>query len=1513
LKASVYEKIATRVAQSKTPVAPNQIARSLVKRDLLTAWQARQLLAGRNAFFLGRYKLMERIGKGGMGVVFKAEHAVMERNVAIKVMSRELMRKPRAVARFHREVKAAAALNHPNIIIAHDAASAGNTHFLVMEYVQGVDLNRWLRAIGPMPVGVACDFAMQVAEGLVHAHRQGMVHRDIKPYNMLVTWDEENERPVVKLLDMGLARFISETQDEDGLTRTGQMIGTPDYIAPEAAQSFKDADIRADIFSLGCSLFKLLTGRVPFPGENAMEKVLARVKNDAPLVTSLRKDVPPEVAEVVAKMLARDPNKRYQEPSEVVKALRPLTATELGQTESLEQFRTPPRVTIDDDRVEADADTSLEEFFRDFSMNPASDSSPVGTGQQTPPGGLTHETSPQQSAIPTADEEIGFAPLDSDEERAAAVRSGSKPSDKSSTGPPPREENRGENVVPAMDLVDDEDDDEGVSLVDADEDGLVEADASELIEVSGDYNAPDLGTGYSADLGADLDSSLGAGLGTDLGAHGGLTVADPFASDPLTSDDAGEPSGKKKRRKLGGGKIGGPKRIQGSWDSPLMLIGGAALLLLLIGGAGFLWRFVGISAEQRFRVAEEAYSGGRYREAIRLFDEYLEAHPGHTSAEVAQIHRGLASLRQAVESGGNWSKVLELAKQTINDMSSLQFRERAGPEFAALLPTLARGLAEQARDQQDMKLVDEADETLKLIKAYVPSKLIPTAEMTQIDQILAQTRHELAQSDSLAKAITTIRTKIDEQQPLEGYPIARQLIKDYPNLEDNAELKEAVLAISGAVQATVTVAEPGTAPRTTPAAGPMQATWVFSSRGGENLAALKDQVALARAGPTLFGLEASTGRVLWRRFIGFDGRAEELPSSGPSAGSALLFDAVSHEAVLINQQSGDLRWRIGLNDALADRFTFSGNEVLAPTESGRLFRIDAESGQVKFAWQLPQRLVVGASVARGPGVVYQLAENVNLYLLSLKDNSCLDVVYLGHEPGSITVAPAVIGRYLIMAENHRLEESRLRVFLTDEAGGAPQEVQQIDLDGHVHYPLAADNRKLCVVTDRGAMYSFDIAPPGESEPLTKTAEMPAEKGEPLIREYVVNGDQIWVSGRGLSEYEIQSARGRFQLRWAADRSDLPLQPPQVLDEVVIHVHRNPASNDVVASAVERKSGKNPWQTQLAAPMAGVKSGASNQLLAIDGWGQRFTLEPNPQTAQSLETARRVPTLEASLDNAEILMLNDQLAAVVGSGAKTARIYDLSDSDAAPRVIQLPDIVATRPVAFQGGMLAAGQGGQLFHVAPDGDSRAIEPFAPRMTPGQEAVFFGPTLINEREVLLASDQGLLYRISLAEGVTPHLEAAAQITLPGEPLTAPAVIGEAACLVTSDGHLRWYRLPQLEEVAEPLALEGRPVWGPRRVGNRILVATDRQQLYCLDEQQALVFQTALEHGPLAGTPIEVDDQFLVVSTTGVVIRLSAEGKPRGEPIITQQPMLGDPLLVVDRLVLPGADGTVHWVPLP
>ncbi|QDV62595.1 protein kinase domain-containing protein [Crateriforma conspicua] len=270
-----------------------------------------------------RYEIIDLIGKGGMGDVYKARHRKMERTVALKVINRGLVRKAEAVDRFHREVKAAAQLSHPNIVTAYDADHAGDFHFMVMEYVDGVDLSQTVKKRGALPVAEACDYIRQAAIGLQHAHECGMVHRDIKPHNMMVTADG-----TIKILDFGLASLAPEAIPasdtvavRSDLTAAGALMGTPDFISPEQATDARSVDIRSDIYSLGATFYFLLSGRPLFADGSVMEKLKGHAQFEPEPLNSLRDDVPTDLAIIISKMIAKDPEERFQTPVEVADAL----------------------------------------------------------------------------------------------------------------------------------------------------------------------------------------------------------------------------------------------------------------------------------------------------------------------------------------------------------------------------------------------------------------------------------------------------------------------------------------------------------------------------------------------------------------------------------------------------------------------------------------------------------------------------------------------------------------------------------------------------------------------------------------------------------------------------------------------------------------------------------------------------------------------------------------------------------------------------------------------------------------------------------------------------------------------------------------------------------------------------------------------------------------------------------------------------------------------------------------
>jgi len=268
-----------------------------------------------------QYEVVSELGPGGMGVVYLARHLLSGRLEVLKVMNKELLARSGSKERFLREIQSAAMLDHPNVVKMYTAMEMGDLMVLVMEYVKGEDLAKLVKAKGRLPVPNACYYTHQVTLGLQHAFEKNMVHRDIKPQNVILA--KEGKKHLVKVLDFGLAKVVRERGDQFELTGQGQMLGTPDYIAPEQPMDATNADIRADIYSLGCSLYFLLSGHAPFKGKSLFEILQAHQTREAPALTLERPEVSPELAAIVSKMMAKDPALRYQQPIQAAQALSP--------------------------------------------------------------------------------------------------------------------------------------------------------------------------------------------------------------------------------------------------------------------------------------------------------------------------------------------------------------------------------------------------------------------------------------------------------------------------------------------------------------------------------------------------------------------------------------------------------------------------------------------------------------------------------------------------------------------------------------------------------------------------------------------------------------------------------------------------------------------------------------------------------------------------------------------------------------------------------------------------------------------------------------------------------------------------------------------------------------------------------------------------------------------------------------------------------------------------------------
>jgi serine/threonine protein kinase len=372
--------------RERQPRDAQELARELVRADKLTKFQAASVYQGRTkGWILGDYAVVDKIGSGGMGEVFKARHRTMNRMVAVKILAPRATASPASLGRFEREVRAAAKLMHPNIVTALDAGQQGQLHYLVMEYVEGQSLTALLNEHGTMPVERAIDCVLQVGRGLEYAHSKGVIHRDIKPGNLLI-----DNSGTVKILDMGLALTVAGTgsQPAERLTGSNQALGTCDYMAPEQADDTHEIDQRVDIYALGCTLCQLLTGDPPYVRNSLIKVLLAHREAPVPSLREARAEVPLALDSVFQKMLAKKPDDRYRSMTEVIA--------------ELDNCLEPEGASDEGRRVEARADTQLESFLQEAQRTDEATRTLAATGgDETLDLQAERDTSPSGSDVVT--------------------------------------------------------------------------------------------------------------------------------------------------------------------------------------------------------------------------------------------------------------------------------------------------------------------------------------------------------------------------------------------------------------------------------------------------------------------------------------------------------------------------------------------------------------------------------------------------------------------------------------------------------------------------------------------------------------------------------------------------------------------------------------------------------------------------------------------------------------------------------------------------------------------------------------------------------------------------------------------------------------------------------------------------------------------------------------------------------------------------------------------------------
>ena len=1039
--------------------------------------------------------------------------------------------------------------------------------------------------------------------------------------------------------------------------------------------------------------------------------------------------------------------------------------------------------------------------------------------------------------------------------------------------------------------------------------------------------APMVGSG----LASLLDEELGPlPEGLPLLAAGPL---DALASDPALAAAIREPSplavppAPKKRsfwkslfRPRRGGGWRRARRL------PWARLGAAAAAILLVV-AVTVWALTRPNPDKLLEPADALYENGSYADAIQKYDEYLDRFPTLAASGRARVRRGLAQLRLKFSAPPDNSVAMQTAAEVLPAIGpEAEFDEEAGPLLAGLLPPVAEGLALRARKQSSAASIAEAQQMLSLADRYIPAADKPLARLGRVEASLALTRHKVAGDDELRKALAAIGQAVAAKDYAAAYQARTALVGAYPNFSTRAELAQAVLGISTAEQAAVTWVAKHEAAGKAPPASPLATVILAERRVGADAPGAQGHVIFAVAGGVVYGLDAANGAVLWRSFVGFgaDGLADgNVPKPvAAQRGSDVVLAAASHREVRrVEAATGRLVWRHAIEEPFRAEPVVAGGQVLVATLKGRLVAIDAASGDSPGFVQLPQPLSVAPALDSRRKLLFQVAEHDNLFVLAMPGGRCRQAFPLGHRPGAVVAPPVVFGDCLLVAVNDTARDSSLEVLKIDSEEPQSPAValrlaQTIALDGHVDVaPSVADERVL-VATDAGQVLLFEAAPAGAKGPLREVARSRRGGDQGCIGFPLLQGDACLLGGEQLTSFEVQPSKQQLAPTWSDASQGAVCQSPLTIGQTVFCVRRMKDMPGVVASAVTADKGQPYWQTCLAAPLATEPTvdPGTGKITVVTALGGVFQLDAGALTGNTVaDEPVAAPWAELSRPAAAVARFSgDRLALTCGGGCDQVAVLDPGDPRKQLRGWLLPGALSCPPIAFAGGLLAPSEVGQVYLVEPLSGKGISGPFQPRLRPGELPAWREPVAVGGREIVISDGRTRLYRLHVLEQPAPHLQAAAEAEAPAALVSSLATVGKVVCAVDAAGKLDVFQLPDLARVARH-DLSGRCQWGPRRVGDRVILATDDGQLYCFDPSCRLAWQVALPYGPLAGAPLAAGDHYFLAAQSGVVWRAeAASGKELGK-VDAGQPLATGPVLLGKRMLLGGHDGSLHHLAPP
>ncbi|EMI54192.1 outer membrane protein assembly factor BamB family protein [Rhodopirellula sallentina] len=1001
----------------------------------------------------------------------------------------------------------------------------------------------------------------------------------------------------------------------------------------------------------------------------------------------------------------------------------------------------------------------------------------------------------------------------------------------------------------------------------------------------------------------------------------------PVEAVPVEAVPAGATPDRPQRKKPPG-RIKPPEH-KSVWDS-FKIYGYLGIIgFLVIAGYGFYFILTKANIDDVIEAANKQYDAQSYQPAQDAYLNFLTqfGQDSQYSSE-ARVKIAMCEIYRSADMTDP-TKGLEKAKEVLPRIVDEEAMNGERGNLAALLVDIAENIAEEAskatETSEKQRLLDRLDEQWTLIDDpnYMMASMKTTLEgrLLEVTEARNRVKRDIDRNIRLDETEAAMKSALAAKNTKEAYDLRKSLLRDFPELAVDPRLTVLIEEASDIQQTLVTLSREKPEPTTAPIDEGSLRSIVLTTRRGDPVPGLNDDIYYLRAGGSVLAFSAYDGRLLWRKFTGYG--EDHTPIRLDDGRSVLLSDLTSNEVRNCRGSDGELQWRTKIGERFVEPVA-GRDTILISAYSGKLLSLDVDSGDTNWATDMPQTISTAAGIDDQLKRIYLPGDHSNLYVLDSRTGKSLESFYIGHEEGTIAVAPVSLLGHLFVIENAGADYANVHVLRMDKQGGGLKVAQQpFRLTGNVIVPPVIQKRRMIVLTDRGQVAVYDIEPTAEGEQVSLIAEQVASYDKPTLTHMAVGRSQMWITGTRLGRYELQINTGRVVYDWGKEEGDSFIGQPLGLEDALIHARRLRGTSAIRVTCAEPKTGNELWRTDVGTPISMLERNEAG-IHAVTSQGALFQLDRESLNSGSTQGPIENPGADSismkftdpiRVDDVRRILLNE-------SQAGEAMLYDPTRRKEKLRKITYR-LTGPKPTGVGifsgGGLLLPLDSGRVVLMNWETGAPKGAPFQPASDPTKKVRWSTPVRLSSDpdQILIADTRKKLYRLRVGD----QIRELSSVDLPA-PFLGKTIGVDGAFVGGVSGpaadFLVGHEEEGLEETFKKL-LDGRIEWGPSLATTEggeqfALLMTNDSVLRGFRSDGTQVFQTAM---PMKGLPIDdvvsIQGRWILTGVDGWLVAIEPSTGDVVGTIELGQPLSASPLPLGEKLLVPGAEGVVYITNIP